>query len=110
MAATCVIRAFSSLENKKCADIGKFHIGARSADNGKNIVLQLRGDKEDKNSCDTGYFACLFPYEAAKLYMELEETLSNNGFDMETFANNWYSRKKNPQSSDKMTEADFAKE
>ena len=89
MSSVCVLRSFSSLENRKCADLGKFFIGTRASDNGKNIVLQLRGDKLDPDASDTGFFACLFPYEAAKLYMELEEKLIAMGFNVESFANSW---------------------
>ena len=98
MSSVCVLRSFSSLENRKCTDLGKFFIGTRASDNGKNIVLQLRGDKLDPDASDTGFFACLFPYEAAKLYIELEEKLLAMGFNIESFVNNYEDKHK--QSSD----------
>lgn len=97
--STCKIREFRSLENKDAQDIGSYNASARTSNDGKNIILQLHGKDEDKLSCDTGFFACFFPREAAKLAMKILDSLDDQGFDVDGFEKKWLENRKNRNDS-----------
>ena len=110
--SSCKLREFMSLTKDDAKELGLFHASVRVAKGGHNVVLQLHGKKEDPESCDTGFFACFFPNEMAKLYCKIGDALYSQGFDIKAFENAWLERSASKNSdpsdhSDELTEKDF---
>lgn len=92
--SNCKLRFFSSLTKKEATDCGSYSTSARVDNKGGNIVLQLHGVDEDKESCDTAYFACFFPKAAATTAMKLLDACEDQGFDVGAFEREWLDRRK----------------
>lgn len=88
----CKLRHFRSVSKKDAVDIGNFHTSARVDNAGKNIVMQLHGSDDNSKSCDTAFFACFFPRQAATLAMKLLDACHKQGFDVDAFEDDWMNR------------------
>jgi hypothetical protein len=89
MSTICQTREFTSFSEHKASDRGRYNASTRVSSDGRFVIIQFHGLKEDPNSVDTAFMNCFHPIEAAKLYCRLGDALTDQGFDIKEFEDNW---------------------
>ena len=93
MATICQSREFISFANNDAVDRGRFNVSARVSSDGRFVIVQFHGLKEDETAVDTAFMNCFHPNEAAKLWCKLGDALVEQGMDIKKFEDEWLAKK-----------------
>lgn len=102
------VRRFSDYANRKVEKIGNnknfdkslHFLNVRLANEAKSIVLEVKGNRDDKDLCNTAEFLAMTPFAASELICRMEDALHEMGFDFDKYRNRFFQRNKHSDQSE----------